>query len=191
MLIDCSASRTAGSAPVWCRFLFINHGLFEKNLNLLTMGDFKVFPLPVDILLMEQSNLNLFRDSLARVTARDGFFDSFYDHFIRQSDEIAAIFHHQDMAQLKEKLRTTLEMVALTVDREPGITLYMEMLGRIHRRLNIERRHFDMWQMALLDTVAVYDEAYSERVGAAWSQVIGHVIDLIYKEQSSPAKLAS
>ncbi len=140
---------------------------------------------------MQQSDLNLFRDSLARVTARDGFFDSFYDHFISQSDEIAAIFMHRDMAQIKDKLRSTLEMVARTAEDQSGIQLYMEMLGRIHQRLRVERRHLDMWQVALLDTVAVYDEAYSDRVGAAWSQVIGTVIELFFSALHQPRKLAS
>jgi hemoglobin-like flavoprotein len=140
---------------------------------------------------MHQSDLNLFRDSLLRVTARDGFFDRFYDHFMRQSDEIAAIFQHRDMTQLKKKLRNTLEMVAQTVDSQPGIDMYLEMLGRTHQRLNIERRHFEMWKLALLDTVAVYDEAYSNRIGAAWSQVIGQVIDRIFNSLAQSQKLAS
>ncbi|MGD8910829.1 MAG: globin [Chromatiales bacterium] len=140
---------------------------------------------------MYQSDLNLFRESLARVTAQDGFFDTFYDHFIRQSDEIAAIFQHRDIVMLKKKLRSTLEMVAQTADKQPGMGMYLEMLGRIHQRFNIERRHFDMWKVALLDTVALYDEAYSNRVGAAWSQVIGHVIDQIFDRLVQPEKLAS
>jgi hypothetical protein len=48
-----------------------------------------------------------------------------------------------------------------------------------------------MWQVALLDTVAAFDEAYSERVGAAWSQVIGHVIDLVFDAQGQSRQLAS
>ena len=140
---------------------------------------------------MQQSNLNLFRDSLARVTARDGFFDSFYDHFTAQSEEIAEVFRSKDMAHIKEKLRSTLEMVAQAADGEPGLEMYMEMMGRTHKRLRIERRHFEMWQAALLDTVASYDEAFSDRIGAAWSQVIGHVIDLMLSALEHPRKLAS
>lgn len=140
---------------------------------------------------MRQSDLNLFRDSLARVTARDGFFDGFYAHFLSQSDEIAAFFRHRDMAQIKDKLRSTLEMVVQAAENESGIYLYLEMLGRIHQRLHVERRHFDMWQAALLDTVALYDEAYSDQVGAAWSQVISTVIELVFNALHHPHKLAS
>jgi hemoglobin-like flavoprotein len=144
-----------------------------------------------DIHNMQQSDINLFRDSLSRITVRDGFFDSFYDHFISQSDELAVIFKHRDMAQLKGKLRSTLEMVAQTAEGQPGIDMYLEMLGRTHQRLNVERRHFDMWQAALLDTVAIYDEAYSDRIGAAWSQVIGVVIERLFSALHPAQKLAS
>ena len=142
---------------------------------------------------MDSADLNLFRDSLARVIAQDGFFDSFYDRFIDQSEDIAVVFHHRDMDQLKRKLRSTLEMVSQSAEGEPGITYYLEMLGRTHRRLNVERRHFTMWQTALLDTVAAFDEAYSDRVGAAWSQVIGSVIAAMDSDDDSDhsRKLAS
>jgi hemoglobin-like flavoprotein len=140
---------------------------------------------------MHHRDLNLFRDSLARVTAQDGFYDFFYTQFIRQSDEIAVVFQDRDMDLLKKKLRNTLEMVAQTADSQPGIGMYLEMLGRIHDRFNIKRRHFDMWKLALLDTVALYDEAYSNRIGAAWSQVIDHVIDKICSSMRQPEKLAS
>jgi hemoglobin-like flavoprotein len=95
------------------------------------------------------------------------------------------------MTQLKQKLRSTLEMVAQTAEGQPGITYYLEMLGRTHQRLQIERRHFDMWQAALLDTVAAFDEAYSDRVGAAWSQVIGSVIESVFAALHQTHKLAS
>ena len=141
--------------------------------------------------IMENDNLKLFRDSLARVSSKDGFFDSFYDRFLRQSDEIASIFRHRDMDQLKRKLRGTLEMVALTAEGKPGLALYLEMLGRIHQRLNVTPRHFEMWKVALLDTVTVYDPEFNEQVGAAWSQIIGTVIDRVINVMTRTQKLAS
>jgi hemoglobin-like flavoprotein len=125
---------------------------------------------------MDINDLNLFRESLARVTAKDGFFDSFYDRFLQQSNEISAIFQKRDMAQIKDKLRSTLEMVALSAEGQPGLSLYMEMLGRTHQRLNVSHHHFYMWQAALLETVAAYDPDYNERIRVAWSHVIGTVI---------------
>lgn len=140
---------------------------------------------------MDKNNLKLFRGSLARVITKDGFFDSFYDRFLRQSEEISDIFKHRDIDQLKDKLRSTLEMVAQTVDGQPGLTLYLEMLGRTHQRLHVTHRHFDMWKTALIDTVSAYDPAFDEKIGNAWSQVIGMVIDRIMGVMTRSEKLAS
>jgi hemoglobin-like flavoprotein len=140
---------------------------------------------------MEQRDLQLFRESLLRVSATDGFLDGFYDHFMAQSDEIAAFFLNRDMSQLKKKLRDTLQTVADTVDDKPGLHLYIELLGRIHQRLKVERRHFTMWQAALVDTVAMYDDRYDKQVERAWNRVIGHVIDLLFREQDPTQQQAS
>lgn len=112
--------------------------------------------------------------------SRDGFFDSFYDRFMGQSKEIAGFFQHRDMDQLKKKLWETLQMVAETAEGRPGISLYLEMLGRIHSRLHVQREHFDMWRSALLETVAEYDESFDERTRKAWLHVIGQMIDQMF-----------
>jgi hemoglobin-like flavoprotein len=140
---------------------------------------------------MYKDDLTQFRQSLARVTAQADFFDCFYDHFMAQSEEIAAIFVNRDMSQLKHKLKETLQILADTVDGRPGFSLYVEMLGRIHQRLHIKRSHFDMWREALLDTVAVHDEHYNPRVRLAWQRVIDSVIDLLFSDQLDPQKEAS
>lgn len=129
----------------------------------------------------QDDDLTLFRQSLARATAHAEFFDSFYDHFMGQSKEIAGFFHHRDMPQLKRKLRETLQMVSESAEGRPGITLYLEMLGRVHGRLHVEREHFSMWQSALLDTMAEYDEAFDERAKTAWIHVIGQMIEQMFE----------
>jgi hemoglobin-like flavoprotein len=130
---------------------------------------------------MRQDDLTIFRLSLVRATSREDFFDSFYDRFISQSKEIAGFFQHRDMPQLKKKLRETLQMVSESAEGRPGITLYLEMLGRVHDRLHVEREHFDMWQTALLDTVAEYDEVFDERTKTAWTHIIGQMIAQMFE----------
>jgi hemoglobin-like flavoprotein len=140
---------------------------------------------------MHHDNLTLFRESLARVTAHAGFFDSFYDHFMAQSEEIAVIFVRRDMAQLKQKLQETLQILADTVEGRPGFGLYVEMLGRIHQRLNINRLHFEMWRDALVDTVEVFDEQYSSQIRRAWLGEIDSVINLLFDHLGSPRQAVS
>jgi hemoglobin-like flavoprotein len=140
---------------------------------------------------MDQQDLKLFRESLDRVSVMQGFFDDFYDHFMAESDEIAGFFLNRDMAQLKKKLQDTLQMVADTVEDKPGLSLYIELLGRIHQRLKVERRHFTMWQAALVDTVALFDDQYDKRTEMAWNRVIGHVIDLLFSGEDPSQQEAS
>jgi len=140
---------------------------------------------------MYKEDLSQFRESLDRVTAQTGFFDSFYDAFMAQSEEIAGIFVNRDMAHLKHKLKETLQILADAAEGRPGFGLYVEMLGRVHQRLNVNRNHFDMWREALLDTVAVYDEQYNPRVRLAWRRVIDSVIERLFEGQWDPQREAS
>ncbi|MES9907150.1 MAG: globin [Candidatus Thiodiazotropha sp.] len=77
-------------------------------------------------------------------------------------------------------MRETLFMLAETAEGRPGLTLYIEMLGRIHKRLNVQRRHFNMWKEALLEAVNIYDDEYDDEVLAAWQYVIDEVIETMF-----------
>ena len=140
---------------------------------------------------MNQRNLEIFSQSLRRVTASADFYDCFYDKFISRSDEITAFFKNRDMAQLKKKLRETLFMLAETAEGGPGLTLYIEMLGRIHKRLNVHRRHFTMWEEALLEAVMAYDDEFDDRVLAAWLDVIDNVIEKMFSALDEARLIAS
>jgi hemoglobin-like flavoprotein len=120
--------------------------------------------------------LKRFQASLARVNAQEMFYDQFYERFFRESDEIEAFFQHRDIASIIAKLRVTLMMMAETAEGKPGLEMYLEMLGGIHRRLRVEPRFFQYWRKALLATVARYDPQHDAAVEAAWQRVIDHVI---------------
>ncbi|MEW7975102.1 MAG: globin domain-containing protein [Candidatus Thiodiazotropha endolucinida] len=125
------------------------------------------------------------------MTSSPAFFDCFYDKFISQSDEISRFFKNRDMAQLKKKLRETLFMLAETAEGRPGLTLYIEMLGRIHKRLNVQRKHFKMWEEALLEAVKIYDDKYDDEVLAAWLYVIDEVIETMFSALEEARLMAS
>ena len=140
---------------------------------------------------IEQHHLELFRQSFRRVTRRAGFFDSFYDNFISRSEEIAEFFRNRDMPQLKHKLQETLQMLADTAEGRPGAGLYIEMLGRIHQRLAVQRRHLCMWEEALLETVECYDDEFDSEVQAAWREVVESVIERMYPAAVTDIRAAS
>jgi hemoglobin-like flavoprotein len=127
-------------------------------------------------------SLKCFQESLRRISQKPGFYDCFYDSFMAQSEEIAQIFNTRDMDLLKHKLQETLQMVDSAVEGKPGIVIYLEMLGRIHQRLKVDQRHFEMWQDALMHTVKHYDDEFDPQVQAAWEDAIQMVLDLMYPE---------
>lgn len=140
---------------------------------------------------INQQNLAIFRLSLQRVTASPSFIDCFYDKFINQSDEIYDIFKNRDIKQLKKKLQETLFMLVEAAEERPGLKLYIEMLGRVHKRLNVQRRHFTMWEEALLDAVRLYDDKFDDKVLAAWLDVIDNIIEMMFAALDEARKIAS
>ncbi|PVV05996.1 MAG: hypothetical protein B6D77_17020 [gamma proteobacterium symbiont of Ctena orbiculata] len=140
---------------------------------------------------MNQHNLEIFSQSLRRVTVSADFYDCFYDKFISRSDEIPAFFKNRDMAQLKKKLKDTLFMLAESAEGGPGVKLYIEMLGRIHKRLNVQRRHFTIWEEALLEAVKTYDDEFDDKVLAAWLDVIDNVIERMFAALDEARMIAS
>jgi len=119
------------------------------------------------------------------VNAREGFYERFYERFFSRSDEIHALFQNRNIASIIAKLRVTLMMVAEAAEGRPGLEMYLEMLGDIHRRLRVEPHLFRHWRTALLATVAQYDTQYDPRIEAAWQRVIDHVI--VCMQQHEPA----
>jgi hemoglobin-like flavoprotein len=140
---------------------------------------------------INQHNLRVFRQSLQRVSASPAFLDCFYTNFINQSAEIKAFFRNRDIEHLKKKLRETLFMLSETAEGRPGLRLYIEMLGRIHKRLHVKRKHFTMWEEALLDAVKLHDDEFDDRVLAAWLDVIDNVIESMFDALKEARKIAS
>jgi hemoglobin-like flavoprotein len=129
--------------------------------------------------------LQRFQASLARVTEQDLFFERFYERLFSESEQIGAFFHDRDLDSVISKLRLTLTMVAEAAAGRPGLEMYLEMLGNIHRRLQVEPRYFRQWRTALLATVVRYDPQYDARIDRAWQRVVDHVIACMQQNEST------
>ena len=117
-----------------------------------------------------------FRDSLARATAAPDFISRFYGRLVGTSEEVAAVFRGRDMGRIERKLRMTLDMVNDNADGQPGLTLYLELLGRTHAAIGISGPLFLLWRDALVATAAECDPRYDPAVRAAWEQVLDELI---------------
>jgi hemoglobin-like flavoprotein len=134
--------------------------------------------------MMHARDLRIFNESLARATAEDAFYERFYRRLFGQSEEIGALFHNRDLPSIIAKLRITLMMVAEVAEGKPGLTMYLDMLGGIHRRLNVEPHFFTLWRDSLIDTVAEYDSQFDDRVRVAWERMLDHVIGCMHQAEA-------
>ena len=126
---------------------------------------------------MESSSTALFHHSLERVTQHPDFFQLFYRRFMDSSEEIAAMFQNRDMTRIQRKLKMTLQTVNEHSEGQPGLAMYLELLGKIHHKLRITPQQFALWREALIQTAAECDEEFSPEVREAWEQAINAVID--------------
>lgn len=124
----------------------------------------------------------LFKASLTRATTDPLFFDHFYDSFIGESKtELAKVFENKDMANIKLKLKSTLKLVAESAERQPGLDMYFELLGKVHDRLQITPEFFAKWRDSLLKTVEATDPQSDAQTLDAWRNVLDETIAKISK----------
>jgi hypothetical protein len=117
-----------------------------------------------------------FRDSLARATRTPDFYTRFYRRFMGSSEEIAAFFHGRDIGRIERKLRMTLEMACDNLDGQPGLDMYLELLGRTHAAMHISLPLLRGWRDALIGTAAECDLAFDADARAAWEAVLDDLI---------------
>ena len=132
-------------------------------------------------------NFTVFHDSLDRASSSGKFMDVFYDRFISSSIDVEKIFNDTDMDRLKRKLKSSLHMMTMLVDNEPGTEMYIGHLARVHDRYNIPPEMFIVWMDLLIEAVRVCDQEFDDRTEAIWREVIGKGIAIMI--QGSAAKV--
>lgn len=137
---------------------------------------------------LDAKDVAIFHASLDRVSADPTFLDSFYQRFMGISEEVAAVFHDRDMDRIKRKLRLTLNIITMVVDEEPGVDWYLSFLSDVHARLDIPPSFFDLWRLALIETVAQSDPAFDEAVRSAWNAVLAPSIKAMQLPRPPPAE---
>jgi hypothetical protein len=117
-----------------------------------------------------------FRASLARATRAPEFYARFYRRFMGSSEQVGAFFRGRDMGRIERKLRMTLEMVCDNADGQPGLDMYLELLGRTHAAMRISLPLLRLWREALIGTAAECDPAFDAEARAAWEAVLDDLI---------------
>jgi len=129
------------------------------------------------------TDLQHFQQSLRRIGSDDLFYEDFYRRLSGESEEVGALFRNRDMASIIGKLRVTLGMVAEAAEGKPGLEMYLEMLGGIHRRLDVAPRFFTLWRHALIATLSEHDPEFNDEIRGTWERVIDRVIDCMQQTE--------
>ena len=127
-------------------------------------------------------DLALFHASLDRVSASPAFLDLVYDAFLDRSPRAREIFRGVDMERLKRKLAAALRLVVLAIDDDPGASLYLEHIGRVHRRLDVGPELYPLWIDALVEAVGRCDPRPEPRTEAVWRELVGRAVQVILSQ---------
>lgn len=120
--------------------------------------------------------------SYGRCCASDGFFDTFYEHFLASSLEVHDKFANTNMAAQKLLLRQGILNVVLYARGMPDTKL--RALGCSHSRkaMDIRPELYNLWFKALAKTIEEHDKQVTAEIIAAWREVINKSVAVIVAE---------
>lgn len=120
---------------------------------------------------------DIFDSSHQRILAKqlDGkpFFESFYDRFLSDDEEIAKRFANTDMKTQQNMLKKSFyRLFAFYASGQADD--YIRRIAELHnhKHLDVRPAFYDRWLECLIDTVNQYDEEFSEDVELAWRLVM-------------------
>jgi hemoglobin-like flavoprotein len=122
---------------------------------------------------MDESDAELFNDSIERCSRSPDFLRRFYELFLASSDVVARKFEHTDFRKQTRLLKTSLYIMMLA-SGESGRVAHLERLAKLHSRagLDIEPELYDLWLDRLVQAVGEFDPKFDPEVEAAWRRVL-------------------
>lgn len=129
---------------------------------------------------MDETDIELFNDSLERCSSRSDFLRRFYSLFLASSDMVAKKFEHTDLKKQARMLKISLYIMMLT-SGESEREAQLERLARRHSRaeLDIKPELYDLWLDRLLQAVGEADPKFDAPTEAAWRRVLQPGIDFM------------
>jgi hemoglobin-like flavoprotein len=119
---------------------------------------------------MNEKQVSLFQDSVARCLASPQFIRDFYDRFTGSSEAIRDKFKDTDFSRQMQALADSLYMMAVAVHGGPEnlSRTGMKHLHVKHRTMGIEPAMYDTWLECLVDAARAHDLEFSSSVEKAW-----------------------
>lgn len=120
---------------------------------------------------------SIFDQSYERVVKKtvngESFFSAFYRNFVASSPEIRQKFANTDMEKQQKMLKKSFYSL-LVFYGSGSVDEVLEKIAESHsaKALNIKPEFYDLWLRALVETLPVYDEHFSDDVELAWRLVL-------------------
>ncbi len=123
----------------------------------------------------------IIQDSYNRCLADDRFFDTFYDIFLKKSDEIAPKFANTDFKKQKLLIKASVGMLVKFSTGNEHVLAAVEKLGETHSRQghDIRPELYELWLDSLCETLEAHDPEFSSELEARWREEMRNGIELI------------
>ena len=125
--------------------------------------------------------LDAVTQSYHRCLHSEGFTDTFYDHFVAKSEEVAEKFRATDFTRQKRMLRESLLMMVM-FNRDPeGVADDMNKLAERHSRrgVDIPPHLYNLWLDSLCEAVEQHDNEHTAELAIKWKAAMRAGIDFV------------
>jgi hemoglobin-like flavoprotein len=128
---------------------------------------------------MNETDVELFNDSLDRCSGRPGFLDRFYELFLASSDEAAEKFERTDFRKQTRVLKASLYIMMMA--ERPEFSAHMERIATLHSRteLDINPELYNQWLHCLLRAAEDFDPSFDMNTKTAWTRILQHGIEFM------------
>jgi hemoglobin-like flavoprotein len=130
---------------------------------------------------MSFANVDAVTASYHRCRASEGFVDTFYEHFLAKSEEVARKFEKTDFARQKLLLRESLLAMLLLNLNSADAREELERLAERHSRrgLDVGPHLYELWLDALCEAVEKHDPKFTPELREQWRAAMRPGIELM------------
>ena len=120
----------------------------------------------------------LFLTSLKRCEANPGFLASFYERFMKSSDEVARYFRFTNFEKQHKMLMKSLELSARATEGDREGLREIAMRAETHSRpyLNVRPPLYQLWLDSLIAAASEFDPEWDDETEQAWRRILGFII---------------
>lgn len=142
--------------------------------------------MPLDLDLVESV-----RQSYKRCCEKEEFVKLFYEDFLQQSNELAALFANTDWNKQRGLLRASLQSAIIYAGNEQvsAAKEHIETIGcsHNHAHLNIKPEWYPLWMATMLRTIEKCGSCFSPALEQAWRAVLTLSINIIISKYDDAA----